>query len=364
MTVPSFAVTPPLQGSYTSQTYERSPRSRGQLAPNSYTSLTTRRPRTIPWIRHIYPQQTHFVAYRDNYSPKSILGKVDPHTKKTLNNAKHLASKSYWTQQRKTVDKKERTNGQIKPQVIRDVRWSPRPKTTVKKATLSSNPRWTRNQGDHKKKKKQFIVANWGGLGLGNGLTLGLSTPAATYGAGLGAGYGTSASTGFSAGLTSDYAGGLGTMLTPVYGSQETNGVLDTRQTFGTNYGATTGNSQSSPEMSDLSAAGLNSLTSQAGLNYLSSLAGGGGGTDLNSLKSISQYQNSDFDVLGNNANTASMRANQLSSNTGLEGLDSLTGGTAQSQQYAENGNLGNSLEGNPNVGGGSRQGIGGCKFC
>ena len=331
------------------------------MAPYPYTSLTPKRPRPNSWIHQSVRPKTQYEAYRESYYSKSIPKKADPRTDRTSINIKNAFAKSYWTQPSTpgtlTLSTK-RIKDKIAPQVKKDVLRSLRPKSTVKK-TLSSKPRWTRNQVDHKKKKKQFIVANWGGLGLGNGLALGLTgTPTATYDAGLGAGYGTGLSTGLNTGLTANYGtnygAGLGTMLatgTNVLGSD---GVLNTRQNFGTNY--ETSNSQSSAGLSDISAAGLNSLTSPAGLNYLSNLAGGGGGgvSDLNSMNSISQYQNNDLDILGNNANT----------NNGLGGLDSLTGGTTQSQQqYAGNNNLQNSLEGKLSVGGGGRQGIGGCKF-
>lgn len=248
----------------------------------------------------------------------------------------------------------------------KDAQLSLRPRAKVKKATLSSNPRWTRSRGEHKK-KKQFIVANWGGLGLGNGLGLGLTGVAADgYGAGLAAGLGTgygagAYGTGLSTGLSTDYGAGVGTMLATGYGTAGantlgSNAVLDARHNFGTNYGDTTSNSQGQTALSDLSAAGLSSLSpgqtggnSYAGLNsYVSNLAGGG-----NSLNSISSYQNNGLDVLGGNAaNTAS---------TGLTGLDSLTGGLSQSQQYGDgNDNLVNSLEEKLNMGGGGRQGIGG----
>ena len=374
-----FAVTPPVHGSYTGRTYQRYPRDKGHLAPNSYGSFTPRLPRPNSWTHHNAPQKTQYVTYRDNYNSKRISRKVDPLMDKALNSAKDIVVKSYWTQQPRPKAAEifplstKMTNRKKAPQVISDEQRSLRPKATVKKRTVSSKSRWTRNQGDHKKKKKQFIVANWAGLGLGNGLAYGLTgTPAATYSAGLGTGYGTGLSTGLTTGLGTVLSAGYGTDGTNVLGSD---GVLDTRQTFGTNYGGgTTSNSQSATGLSDISAAGLNSLTSEAGLNYLSNLAGGAGGgagggggggggtSDLNSLTSISQYQNNDLDILGNNANTASMAANQLSANADMAGLESLTGGTAQSQQYAGN-NLGNALEGKLAVGGGSRQGIGGCEL-
>ena len=349
----SFSVTPSLQGSYNTQTFQSSSRGQDQLAPNLYTSLVPRLPRTNVWTPHYVPQRTQYGAYHSNYNSKVIATKIGPHTQKSLDNAKSV--KSYWTHPSKRI------NGKKVPQVVRDVQRSLKPKASVKKATLSDNPRWARHEGDHKKKKKQFIVANWGSLGLGNGLVLG--TPTASYGANLGAGLGTGYGTGLSTGLTTGYNTGLDTMLAAGYGSDR-NGVLDARHTFGANYDSSpTSNTQNSVSLSDLSAAEMNSLTTQAGLNYLSNLdaAGrpGGGTTDLNSLaSSISRYQNNDLDILGSNANAASMGAN-----AGFDGLDSLAGGTTQNQQYTGNSNLENSLEGKLTAAGGSRQGIGGCKF-
>lgn len=354
----SFAATLSLQGSYKTQTFQSSSRGQDQLAPNLYTSLV---PRTNIWTRHNVPPRAQYRNYHSNYN-SVIARKIDPLTEKPLDKAKSVAVKSYWTQQPKTKTEgpSKWINGKKRPQVVRDVQRSLKPKASFKKTILSDNPRWARNQGDHKKRKKQFIVANWGGLGLGNGLVLG--TPTVSYGANPGTGLGTGYGAGLSTGLTTGYGTGIGTMLAAGYGSDR-NGVLDTRHTFGTNYDSSpTSNTQSSAALSDLSAAELNSLTSQAGLNYLSNLdaAGRGGGTtDLNSLtSSISRYQNNDLDVLGNDANTASIGAN-----AGFDGLNSLTGGTAQNQQYAGNSNLENSLEGKLSAAGGSRQGIGGCKF-
>ena len=404
-----FTVSPPLQGSYTSRTYKQSVRARSQVAPNSYSSFTPRLARTSYWSRHYVPTTIRYGAYRDKYNPKSIPTRVDPRIGKTIINAKNLAAKSYWTQRAhaKTaatypLARKRLINKKVSP-VNRGVQKSLTPKATVKKGTLSSNPRWTRSH----KNKKQLIVANLGGLGLANGLGLGLTgTTADTYGVGLAAGlgtgygtnygtagygtagygtggygtggygtggygtggygtagYGTGLSAGLNTGLSTGYGAGLGTMLATGYGTGGTNvvgsnAVLDARHNFGTNYGAgTTSNGQSQTSLSDLSAAGLNSLSSaQTGGNsalvnsYMSNL-GGGRTSDLNSLSS---YQNNGFDVLGNTANTAS---------NGLSGLNSLTGGgLPQRQQYGDgNDNLVNSLEEQLNMGAGAggRQGIG-----
>ena len=348
------------------------------MAPNSYNSFSPRTTRNDYWSRYYVPTKIRYDAYQNRYNPKNIPTRVDPRTEKTLIYAKNLAAKSYWSQRpsAKTsptfpLARKRLINKKFSP-VNRGVHISLRPKATVKKATLSSNPRWTRSRGEHKK-KKQFIVANWGGLGLGlgNGLGLGLTgAPADSYGygagltTGLGTGYGAGAyGTGLNTGLSTGYGAGVGTMLATGYGTAGTNvlgsnAVLDARHSFGTNYGDTTSNSQSQTALSDLSAAGLSSLNSAqtggnsyAGVNSYASNLAGGGTSNLNSLNSISSYQNNGLDVLGGNTvNTAS---------TGLTGLDSLTGGLSQSQQYGDgNDNLVNSLE--EKLGGGGRQGIGG----
>lgn len=367
-----FTASPLLQGSYTRRTYQQSPRAKNQLAPNSYSSFTPRVTRNNYWSRHYVPTKIRYGAYQNRYNSKSIPSKVVPRTKETIINAKNLAAKSYWSQRAsgKTAATfplaRKRLLGTKGIPVSKGEQMSLRPRTTIKKATLSSNPRWTRSRGEHKK-KKQFIVANWGGLGLGNGLGLGLTgTTADSYGTGLATGLGTSYGGGgaYGTGLSTDYGAGVGTMLATGYGTDGTNvlgsnAVLDARHNFGTTYGDTTGNGQSQSALSDLSAAGLSSLSSAetggnsyAGLNsYVSNLAGGGT-SNLNSLNSVSAYQNNGLDLLGNTANTAS---------TGLTGLDSLTGGLSQSQQYGDgNDNLVNSLEEKLNMGGGSRQGVGG----
>ena len=373
-----FTASPRLQGSYTSRTYQKSPGAKEQLAPNSYNLFTARTSRNNYWSRHYVPTKIRYGAYQNRYNSKSIPSKVVPRTKETIINAKNLAAKSYWSQRAngKTAATfplaRKRLIGTKGPLLSKGEQISLRPKTTIKKATLSSNPRWTRSRGENKK-KKQFIVANWGGLGLGNGLGLGLTGATAdNYGAGLATGLGTSYGAGgaygtggtYGTGLSTDYGAGVGTMLATGYGTGGTNvlgsnAVLDARHNFGTTYGDTTGNGQSQSALSDLSAAGLSSLSSAqtggnsyAGLNsYVSNLAGGGT-SNLNSLNAVSAYQNNGLDVLGNAANTAS---------TGLTGLDSLTGGLSQSQQYGDgNDNLVNSLEEKLNMGGGSRQGAGG----
>lgn len=366
-----FSVSPPLQGSYTSRAYQFSPRPRYQVTSNSYSSLTPRISRHDYWSRYYVPTKIRYGAYRNTYSPKSTLRKVDPFKEKPTIYAKNVAAKPYWSHRlsakaAKTfpLARKRLLSKKVSP-VDKGAQISLRPRTTVKKATLLSNPRWPRSRGEHKK-KKQFIVANWGGLGLGDGYGLGLTgTTADSYGtgltAGLGTGYGAAAyGTGLSTGLSTGYGAGVGTMLATGYGTAGTNvlgsnAVLDARHNFGTNYGDT--NSQSQTALSDLSAAGLSSLTSAqtggnsyAGINsYVSNLAGGG--------NTVSSYQNNGLDVLGGNTeNTAA---------TGLAGLDSLTGGLSQSQQQYGDGsdNLVNSLEEKLNMGGGSRQGVGG-EFC
>ena len=281
-------------------------------------------------------------------------------------NAENLAAKSYWSQRpnRKTTAifplARKRLIGTKDPPLSKSEQISLRPKITIKKATLSSNPRWTRSRAEHKK-KKQLIVANWGGLDLGNGLGLGLTgTTAGSYGTGLATGLGTSYGAGgtYGTGLSTDYGTGVGTMLATGYGTGGTNvlgsnAVLDARHNFGSSYGDTTGTGQSQSALSDLSAAGLSSLTSAqtagnsyAGLNsYVSNLAGGGT-SNLNSINTVSAYQNNGLDVLGNSPNA---------------GLNSLTGELSQNQQYGDGGdNLVNSLEEKLNMGGGSRQGVGG----
>lgn len=342
----SLAVALPQHGPYLSPSYQRSSRVKSEIQSYPHNSVTQRLPKANPWGRYGVSPWTSHGTYLDKNYLKSISKKADFRTHKTLANTKNAASRLYWKPQlRQSIFplSNERTKKTSIPHTGRSFRLRP----TIKKTTLSPESRWARNQVDRKKKKKQFIVANWGGLGLGNGYALGLTgTPTATYSAGLGTGYGT----GLTTGLASNYGAGIGTMLATGTNSLGSEGVLDTRQNFGTNYG--TSNSQSSLGLSDLSAAGLSSLTSQTGVNYLSNLAGGGETSDLNSLNSINQYQNSDLDILDNNRN----------SNTGLAGLNSFDG-TAQSQQYAGNNNLQNSLEGKLTVGGGGRQGIGGCKF-
>ena len=305
--------------------------------------MIERRSRTNYWIKANVPSRKQYEEYYHSHiNPKTV-----DLERKTFKFTRRVPGKSYGMKKQRWEDgpSKWTDSKRVRP-AMRDVQKSLRPKDTVKKATLSSKPRLPRNQGDQKK-KKQYIVANWGGLPLGNGLALGLAgTPTASYGAGLGTGLGTGYNTDLSTGLTGSYGTGLGTMLVEGYGSQGENGVLTNRQTFGTNYGVSS-NRQSSPALEDL--AGLNSLTSQAGLNYLSNLDSLGGTTDLNSLNSISQYRNSDLDILGNNANA------------GLNGLSSLTSGTAH---YVGNNELGNtlhSLQGKL-AGGGNRQGIG-CKY-
>ena len=288
-------------------------------------------------------------------------------------NAKNLAAKSYWSRHAYGKTKgtfplaRKRLFGTKGPPLSKSEQISLRPKTTIKKATLSSNPRWTRSRAE-RKKKKQFIVANWGGLGLGNGLGLSLTgTTADSYDTGLTTGLGTSYGTGgtYGTGLSTNYGAGVGTMLATGYGTGGTNvlgsnAVLDARHNFGSSYGDTTGNGQSQSALSDLSAAGLDSLSpaqtganSYTGLNsFVSNLAGGETTSNLNSLNSVSAYHNNGLDVLGNTANTVS---------TGLTGFDSLTGGLSQSQQYGDGSdNLVNSLEEKLNMGGGSRQGVGG----
>ena len=341
------------QGSYKRQTFQHSLRGKDSLVQNSNTLLTSSLPRSTIWNnRYVHPK-TKYEIYRDKYKANINSREGGPPTERILGNsiAESIALKSYWKHQprSKIIGPSKWIRGKKSPQATSSLR----PKDTVKKTTLSSNKRWTRNQAEHKK-KKQFIVANWGGLGLGNGLAYGLAgTPTTSYGADLGTGLRTA----YGTGLTTGYGTGLGTILATGYGSQEANGVLDNRQTFGTNYDTTaTGNSQSATALSDLSTGALN----QDGLSYLTALddaVGRGGTANLNSLNSVSQYQNSDLDILGNSANAAS-----LGTNAGSDGLDVLTGGTAQNQQYAGT-NLGNSLEGKLAVAGGSRQGIGGCKF-
>lgn len=367
-----FTASPSLQGSYTTRTYQQPPKANNQLATNSYNSFTPRITRNNYWSRHYVPTKIRYGAYQNRYNSKRIPSKVVPRTKEALINAKSLAAKSYWSQlaNRKTAGSfplaGKRLINTKRPVLSKSEHISLQPKTTIKKATLSSNPRWTRSRGENKR-KKQLIVANWGGLGLGNGLGLGLTgTTADSYGTGLATGLGTSYGAGgaYGTGLSTDYGAGVGTMLSTGYGTGATNvlgsnAVLDARHNFGTNYGDTTGNGQSQSTLSDLSAAGLSTLSSAqtdgnsyAGLSsYVSNLAGGGT-PNLNSLNSVSAYQNNGLDVLGNTANTAS---------TGLAGLDSLTGGLSQSQQYGDgNDNLVNSLEEKLNMGGGTRQGAAG----
>lgn len=364
-----FTASPRLQGSYKSQTYRPSPRAKDPLAPNLFTPRISR---NNYWSLHYVPTKIRYGAYQNRYNSKSIPSKVVLPARETMLNAKNLAAKSYWSQRAngKTTATfplaRKRLLGRKGPAHSKSEQISLRPKTTIKKATLSSNPRWARSRGEHKK-KKQFIVANWGGLGLGNGLGLGLTgTTTDSYGTGLATGLGTSYGAGgtYGTGLSADYGAGVGTMLATGYGTGGTNvlgsnAVLDARHNFGSSYGDTTGNGQSQSALSDLSAAGLDSLSSAqtggnsyVGLNsYVSNLAGGGT-SNLNSLNSVSAYQNNGLDVLGNTANTAS---------TGLTGLDSLTGGLSQSQQYGDGSdNLVNSLEEKLNMGGGSRQGVGG----
>lgn len=370
-----LAVSQSLQGSYTSKAYHQSPRYRNQLQVNSYNSYTPRNTRNNHWGGHYAPAKLRYGANGENANLKSLPGKTDPRTEKTIVKAKNLATNAYLAQ-RPTAKKaatfslptKRLLNKKIVQRPLKD-------RSTVKKATLSANPRWTRSRGE-RKKKKQFIVANYGGLGLGNGLGLGLTgTTADSYSAGLTAGLGTAAygtgaygagayGTGFNTGLSNDYGAGLGTVLATGYGTGGTNvlgsnAVLSARHNFGTNYGAaSTSNDQSQTALSDLSAAGLNSLTStQAGgvNSYVSNLgaAGGAGISDLSSLNSLSSYQNNGLDMLGNTGNTAT---------TGLSDYNSVTGGLSQSQQQLGEGsdNLLNSLEEKLNMGTGGRQGIGG----
>ena len=275
-----------------------------------------------------------------------------------------------------------------------------KPQSSVKKATLSINPRSARGQLDSKK-KKQFIIANYGGLGLGTGY--GLANGLATTGTGLGiatgglgatgtlagtgtalgltsdglgtttgalgTGLGTNFATGLGAGLTSSYGTGVGTSLGGGYGTAATDllgtdGVLDTRQSFGANYGGITGNGQGGGSLSDYTGVNLNSLTSQTGSNSLSglnSLLSSLGG-ETSEMNSVGSYQNNGLDVLGNSANTASLGANQMSSNTGVDGIESLAGGVPQNQQYMSD-DMVNSLDEKLNMGGGGRQGIGACKL-
>lgn len=337
-----------------------------RLTPNSYNLFTPRISRNNYWSRHYVPTKIRYGAYQNKYNSKSIPSKIVSPAKQTMLNAENLAAKSYWSQwaNRKTTAlfplARKRLIGTKGPPLSKSEEISLRPKTTIKKATLSSDPRWTRSRTENKK-KKQLIVANWGGLGLGNGLGLSLTgTTADSYGTGLTTGLGTSYGAGgsYGTGLSTDYGAGVGTMLTTGYGTGGTNvlgsnAVLDARHNFGSSYGDTTGNGQSQSTLSDLSAAGLSSLSSAqtggnsyAGLNsYVSNLAGGGT-SNLNSLNSVSAYQNNGLDVLGNSAGT---------------GLDSLTGGLSQNQQYGDGSdNLVNSLEEKLNMGGGSRQGVGG----
>lgn len=340
-------MTPSYQGSYKRQIFQHSPRGKDSLVQNSHKLLTSSFPKSTIWNNRYVRPKTEYEIYHDKYKANINSREFGTPTERILGNsiAESIARKSYWKHQpRSNIGPSKWLSGKKLPQATSSLR----SKDTVKKTTLSSNKRWTRNQAEHKK-KKQFIVANWGGLGLGNGLAYGLAgTPAASYGTDLGTG------------ITTGYGTGLGTILATAYGPQEANGVLDNRQTFGTNYETTaTGNSQRETALSDLSTGALNPLSSQDGLSYLSALdsVGGRGTANLNSLDSISQYQNSDLDILGNSANAAS-----LGTSAGSDGLDVLTGGTGQNQQYTGN-NLGNSLAGKLAVGGGSRQGIGGCKF-
>lgn len=337
-----------------------------QLTPNSYNLFTPRISRNNYWSRHYVPTKIRYGAYQNKYNSKSIPSKIVSPAKETMLNAENLAAKSYWSQRanRKTTAffplARKRLIDTKGPPLSKSEEISLRPKTTIKKTTLSSDPRWTRSRTENKK-KKQLIVANWGGLGLGNGLGLSLTgTTADSYGTGLATGLGTSYGAGgsYGTGLSTDYGAGVGTMLTTGYGTGGTNvlgsnAVLDARHNFGSSYGDTTGNGQSQSTLSDLSAAGLSSLSSAqtggnsyAGLNsYVSNLAGGGT-SNLNSLNSVNAYQNNGLDVLGNSAGT---------------GLDSLTGGLSQNQQYGDGSdNLVNSLEEKLNMGGGSRQGVGG----
>lgn len=330
-----FTVTPSIHGANENQIYRPHILNKHKVAPYSYNSLPQRTSTANSFLNNDHLSNQYGVYYHSqiNLKPKDL-------PKKTLHFAGTAPVKSYGTQQ-----KRKKKDGRVQKwnAAAIDMQKSLRPKETVKKATLSSKPSLTRNQVDQKKKKKQYIVANWGGLALGNGLALGIGgTPTESYGASLGTAYGTN--------LAGNYGTGLGTMLVAGYGSEGDNGVLTNRQTFGTNYAANS-NSQSSTALGDL--AGLNSLNSQAGLNYLSNLDSLGGTTDLNSLNSISQYRNNDLDILSSNANN------------GLDGFGSLTSGTAQNQRYAGHNALGsslNSLQGKLTAAGGNRQGIG-CKL-
>ena len=221
----SLAVALRQHGPYLSPSYQRSSRIKSEIQSYPHNSVTQRLPKANLWGRYGVSPWTSHGTYLDKNYLKSISKKADFRTHKTLANTKNAASRLYWKPQlRQSMFplSNERTKKTSIPHTGRSFRLRP----TIKKTTLSPESRWARNQVDRKKKKKQFIVANWGGLGLGNGYALGLTgTPTATYSAGLGTGYGT----GLTTGLASNYGAGIGTMLATGTNSLGSEGVLDTK---------------------------------------------------------------------------------------------------------------------------------------
>ena len=349
------------KGSFRSRTHHQTLRDKKLSETNPYNFYAPRtNARNNDWSDQ-YFSRSQYNSYRRNANLLSLSRRAGSRTNKKIQREREPPNNSHWAQKNSS---KKLTRSSLTTKSLPStggVQDSLRDRSTVKKATLAS-PRWTRSRGEHKK-KKQFIVANWGGLGLGNGLGVGLTgTTTDSYDTGLNTRLGTAAyGTGLSASYSNDYGAGLGTLLAPGYGTGGanvlgSNAVLDPRHNFGSNYGgATTSNGQSQTALSDLSSTTLNSLSSpQAGgvNSLLSNLGETGGVSDLSSMNSLSSYQNNGLDMLGNTGNTAS---------TGLDNFNSLSGELSQSQQLGDGSeNLLNSLEEKLNMGAGGRQGIGG----
>lgn len=170
--------TPSFQRPYDRQIDRSHLKGKDHFAPNSYNQLIERRSRTNPWIKANVPSRKQYEEYYHSHiNPKTV-----DLERKTFKFTRRVPGKSYGMKKQRWEDgpSKWTDSKRVRP-AMRDVQKSLRPKDTVKKATLSSKPRLPRNQGDQKK-KKQYIVANWGGLPLGNGLALGLAgTPTASY---------------------------------------------------------------------------------------------------------------------------------------------------------------------------------------